>query len=769
MVADLSAVRAPGMVHGNTGHPRRSARACLVLAALAAMSPTASMAQASAAWHVPEAAVRYRLTLAKKPSHASAGYLAHLPDGGIFRGAVVSPVVTTDDGKPLQSALLWWNAESGFSLVFADPGAAARSVFVYARTDRPPQIWKPDSGLTPSAILTTHPGPDSLAAAQALGRLGRVDPVVHSVNKAGIPRAPLSIGGDETGRPRPGVFYLLSHVEVTEPGKYWIAPFTLDGATEVAIDGSKITPKEHSKAWGGTGANVDLKAGLHRVEVFQTAPGTGPYDSTRKGGGLMFLTWRAPAERFKEVEARVIRESEIVRSGACNLDAVESHDGAPVAAARVEPGLTYWFENEDPLIIFKLDALASNAADTTFTWTFPKGGAVDGSSVEWLFPGFREARVKLTAKNAKGVSQATVPFFGFSTQQTSLEKPQHREAFRSVIGRMLDAYPHTPDPVANWSEAYWNNLLRTVEQGEGFEVLSRLFTDRAETMKKKLAPAQINALQDLLLDIVQRDNPTGAQQWIEKFAAATGDFNRRNDLKLRHAELLMFYLGDRKSAAPILNSLAAIAGPIGDRAKVRLGDLAFLEGDLNKATSIYADLQNRARIQRNAPLPGGLVANQLVEGGPAQPAVPDWRRSPLALQGGQKPVSAARTGPLQEVALSENVRTLTDDGYLLEARQALQEWEREFPLSKISGDFILRESALSMKSRDWKRARPMLEAYCREIDASSFLPDAASMLIKCVTQAKEPRDAIRGIIEKVKGRLKYHPVAGELDAFLAGK
>ena len=43
------------------------------------------------------------------------------------------------------------------------------------------------------------------------------------------------------------------------------------------------------------------------------------------------------------------------------------------------------------------------------------------------------------------------------------------------------------------------------------------------------------------------------------------------------------------------------------------------------------------------------------------------------------------------------------------------------------------------------------------------------MLITCVKQAKEPGDSIRELIEKVKGRLKYHPVAKELDAFLAGK
>ena len=68
---------------------------------------------------------------------------------------------------------------------------------------------------------------------------------------------------------------------------------------------------------------------------------------------------------------------------------------------------------------------------------------------------------------------------------------------------------------------------------------------------------------------------------------------------------------------------------------------------------------------------------------------------------------------------------------------------------------------------DWKRAQPMLEAYCREIDASSYLPDAASMLIACVSSTKQPPASIRDLIEKVKGRLKYHPVAAELDRFLA--
>ena len=49
----------------------------------------------------------------------------------------------------------------------------------------------------------------------------------------------------------------------------------------------------------------------------------------------------------------------------------------------------------------------------------------------------------------------------------------------------------------------------------------------------------------------------------------------------------------------------------------------------------------------------------------------------------------------------------------------------------------------------------------------SFLPEAATMLIYCSTAAKASPASIREIIEKVKGRLKYHPVAATLDKFLS--
>ena len=128
---------------------------------------------------------------------------------------------------------------------------------------------------------------------------------------------------------------------------------------------------------------------------------------------------------------------------------------------------------------------------------------------------------------------------------------------------------------------------------------------------------------------MERDNPKDAIKWLEKFYAATPDIERKNELKLRNAETQMFYLGERKTATELLTGLSNLNGDIGERAKVRLGDIAFMEGDLNKATSYYADLQNRARAQRNAApaLPGGLVTNQLLAAGAAATPAPEWRKS----------------------------------------------------------------------------------------------------------------------------------------------
>ena len=65
----------------------------------------------------------------------------------------------------------------------------------------------------------------------------------------------------------------------------------------------------------------------------------------------MCLTWAPPKEQFKEVESRVLKtRRSCARDSACWGGRGERRHPRGMRAA--EAGLTYWFENEDPLVLY---------------------------------------------------------------------------------------------------------------------------------------------------------------------------------------------------------------------------------------------------------------------------------------------------------------------------------------------------------------------------------------------------------------------------------
>lgn len=725
--------------------------------------------------------MRYTVSLEEAPTHNSAGYFAQLPDGGMVPGRAPNPIAFSESGNQLPIFVLWHNQKSGFSVVFATPEDGSKTIEIYVRPDGKPQYWTPDSGLTPSAILAGDPTQGTSQAAQSLSKLGAAGPSIEAINKAGVPFAPLSIGGHENGRPRPGSFYLLSHVDVSsDPGEFWIAPLVLDGETEVLVNGEKLNPTQQYDKWGGKGNSVELAAGIHRIEILQTAPGNEVFTSARRGGGqrdggLMFLTWKSPNDNLREQDAaRVVKEQEIVRSGSCNLVSVEAEDGRPVACVRVEATLPFWVGDEAPLLAYHFEALpTTDAPDTTYTWTFANGAEVQGSSVWWLFPGFEEHEVRLTARSEKGTTTSVYPFFGFSTNVAKFEDAGHRETFRQASATMLQASPSRQDGINSWTDGHWNNLIRTLELGEGHELLSELFSNHWRAIRDRLSPGQLQVFQDVFLTVEERKNPQAALKWLQSFGNASPTPERRNELKIREAEVTAYYLDNLQAASEMLLAPARTNTEQGDRAKVRLGDFAFMAGDLNRATELYLEVQNRARRDRNLGIGSvqGLVVEEMLtepesgssrNGTRATPTPSPTPSTPFTTEG----VATWKAGALQDVSFSENIQTLIAGGYLLEASRALRRWERAFPMSKLSEDLILREADLYMKLKDWKRAGRLLYAYCRQIDASSFLPEAARMLVECSRNYPESYESTRELIIKLRERLKFHPVAAELDQFL---
>ena len=707
----------------------------------------------AADWQVAEAPVRFSLRLVDSPTHSEAGYLVRIPDGGLLSSPFPRTQVVTPTGKSVESYVLWHGPETGLWIVFADPGRKAKRVDVYVSPSRRLETWTPSTGLRPSPLLVADPTRNNLSDAKRLAELGKIDPRVHVTPMAGIRRAPLSVGGDQSGRPRPTSFYLHAYVATIDPGRTWISPFFQEGENEVLINGETLKAKKRTDKWGGTGQWFDLEKGLHRIEMFTASKERGSYGEG-KFRGHTYLTWKTPNMSADELggrqspdqpdpgtprwETRIIEDKEIVRSGQCEIESVTARDGGPIAAFSIRPGPNFWFEGEDPLAVYTFEAMREgNPDDTEYVWSFEQGARTRGPSTTWLVPGGREHRVALTAMSAKGKSTCAVPFFGYSTVATSLDNHHHRRAFRLAMQTVLEAYPVQPDPCANWGDAYWKNLLRTAEYGKGYPLLRNLFGQRMTTAAKKLSPEDRRLLEDIFLDVAPRIDPAQALNVIAAFYQAAPDGARRAELEIREAEVFLIYLDQSQKAGELLARIARQRSEQAELAKIRLGDLYFQRGELNKATRLYADVQQRVRHERNAkPRPG------------------------------ERGVESWKVGAVKDAAHSANVARLIEESEFLAARQALDSWERNFPLSKISEDFVLQEARLYMALTDWKRARWLLEPYCRQVDASSFLPDSAKALLRCMKGMKEPAETLSETAVMLKKRLEFHPVAQDLEAYI---
>jgi len=294
-------------------------------------------------------------------------------------------------------------------------------------------------------------------------------------------------------------------------------------------------------------------------------------------------------------------------------------------------------------------------------------------------------------------------------------------------------------------------------------------------IKKELTPKRKALLQDVFLFSMTSKNPDEALKWATKFANNEFTTARAAVLKLKRAEILMYYFDDMEGARRIISPLLRDSGEGGEWAKIRMGDLELLSGNLNAATERYGDVQSRSKG-----LSEEVVSKTLSSLGPASGQKTPKSKEPVVEVMGKElssvkaerirnkdkvevpnkfipmkepgNVPAWKLAAIRDVAASENISILVDQEFYLEAYRALQLWERALPMSKISGDFILREAKLYMALKDYKRARKILSAYCEQVDVSNFLPEAMSMIRSCMIEMKESDAAIEKYEKEVMKR-----------------
>jgi hypothetical protein len=747
-----------------------------------------AMVAPAADWHVTQAPVRFNVKLGSRPTHKQAGYFVQLPDGGILPKPFPRTHVISGNAE-VKSYTLWQNAESGMGVVFEAP-ARGGDVLIYVLPARQLNTWTAASGLTPSAILCTQPGRGSRTDAVALSNLGAVSWNVHYRNRPGDGRAPMSLPGELTGWPGPCALYMLAHVMTTDPGKTWIAPITFGGSTEVRVDGKAIVPAKRNNKAGGTGQEINLSKGLHRLELMGWAGGS----NTRNG--LMTLTWRTPNTRANQLggkrpadlpypgtsmwEARPLQGGEIVRSGGASVTSCKSRDGLPVARIRLTPVENFWLGGEKPLFVYKVSAFTDgHPQNARYEWSFGDGATAMKPETYWLFPGGKSHRVRLTVSAEGKQSVATVPFFPFSTGKTDINRSECRENFRRGALGVLEAYPEGTDPTMGWDASYWNNLFRNMELDKGRSLLMHIFRVRWDTIEPKLSPQRRNQLVDIFLDFLPRIDPDMAIKWTETFEKRTRNTQEAAMMKVLRAEINLYYKSDPEAARAILHSILRSKGRdnASEWARIRAGDIEFLAGNLDDAVLFYGDVQDRAKKMTGA---AGGAATKPVK----RYSAPGLARSKAELNARRGATSkdspetkgdrsfAVKSGgtvadwkknAVADAAASETIRSLIEQGYLLEAKQALREWERRFPLSKVSSDFIIKEARFYMAVKDWTRAAAILDAYCDQVDASSFIPAAVKSLLECKCRLKVPKAELDEFCKKMKKKLEFHPVGLEID------
>ncbi|MEI6646078.1 MAG: hypothetical protein WCP12_08570 [bacterium] len=738
-------------------------------------------ADISGDWAVKDASVRFVVDLVNEPTHPSAGYFAFIQDGGMLPGPIPESVVMDEKGNALKSGILWHCKDTGCGLVF-EPPKAGEKVVIYFRGANKLNLWTPQSGLTPSAIFCEINETRDREAAFKLGSLGTVGPNVRCSNQAWKTAAfrgksiPMAMW---EGRAGGSSMYMLAYIQVTEPGPTWIAPQVRSGNMEIAIDGKIVKQTKKNEKVGGVGGMLDLSAGLHKVELYGYS-----VDRSKASGPMMF-SWRTPktsiddlgGPRAKDLryagtsmnDSCLIDEKNVVKSGQCRVSDIHSRIG-PVAAFEVQSGSLFLFPEEDELITYGLKAWTkNNPPETRYSWRFEAIPEVtaEGSEISWLLKGGKYTHVTLTAEAAGKKTSAKAVFYTGSSASSNLDDENTRQAFKLACYTMLKSYPDKVDPFAQWDGTMWNNFFRVLDLKGANTLLEYIVTQRWNFFKKKLESDRKELIQDIVLFSMGPRKPKEAIKWASDFSAEVFPSPRSALLKLKQAEILMYYLDDLEGARKIITPLLSISGDGGEWAKIRMGDLEFLSRNLNAATQRYGDVQSRSKAEAQEvhsthlrSLSEGpkkvreLITTQkkMDKGGKSSSEEEKNRFTPMVAP---RDVPAWKLAAIREVADSENVNMLISQGFYLEALQALELWERAFPMAKITGDYILREAKLYMQVEDYKRARKILTMYCEQVDVSNFLPEAMQMIKECMYAMKEPDSVVENLEKEIRKRTMF--------------
>ncbi|MFC1497805.1 hypothetical protein ACFLS1_04925 [Verrucomicrobiota bacterium] len=499
-----------------------------------------------------------------------------------------------------------------------------------------------------------------------------------------------------------------------------------------------------------------------------------------------------------------VPEDECAKSGHYVVTGVESRDGkpiplfVPVVVARDYE--SYQGGREEKTLVYRMNvpSFVNNPKDTEYIWTLDGGIEVKSRDFLWIYPhnAHKQRPISLTVKSGEYSATANYPLIPFVAWYYSgkekdigiratdrrgvvsdLNEPRFLGYLRDGFNNVLKHIPIDQDPTKDWNSAMFLSLSRGYEYGNGRDLLD-IMTKRWKYFEgnPKMRPEQKAYLQNIFYHWLCWYAPDKAIEWLERVEEGTKkDLRRKKELQMMRADVYMYQKRDFEEAGKVLDafqSKAKGASRFDLLADVKRGDLAFFQGDLNKAAEYWGKVQDIVKAQGIETFMEGITpvewAGQRRQGMKKKVKYSVAAEKDPEAEGDEQ-VDEWKKVAVVETQLATEVITLLDQGYLKETLQQLGQWELQFPMSKISADCFIQEARLYMRLQNYQRAATILEAYCKNIEASSFLPKAADLLIDCMMRGQIKASERKEILEDLKKKFEFHPLASKIDRLLKGR
>ncbi len=716
----------------------------------------------AADWAVDKATLCWEVEVTQSPSEPGAGVVLILPDGGILPRPAPDPVVMAG-GRELKSEILWFDPNQGLGVIFEPPPDDRAQVYLRAA----PSVRAPPakSAFTASLLLFTKNTP-SASLEQAFQvpkgvpgldfRMGQVPFIGQRMNLYGADDHFIS--------------YYTGWIRQDKSQRTYFCTISDEGS-ELRIDGRTVAswPGLHKRDGGIRGEYggwVEVSPGLHQIEYFHFE---------KSGEQEAHALWTTKPIS-KEHKPATIPASAFIRSGLARPRGVTARDGRPVAAFQSECKNYFWFD-EKPINLFRLEPLFPDALprDTVFAWTLAGEGPITNRAFNWLVVGSDPIQVSLTVSTkAAGGSRAsrsamiwtTPPGAGAKATPAgaSVDNELHRQVYRDTLLAMCRTVPADRDPTAAWPADFWTLLINVVEPFKGGSILLELF-ERSRKRIQALKTDDREFLEDLFFETIRYARPADTIKWVERLEQEAKERERKFYWKLAKVDFYLNTLTNAAEARKQVNILRASAVSPAEIqvAMIRQGDMERLAGNYPEAIHFYSLAQDKYQsMAKVGPAAGGAGAVKPIGMARNKAELEARRRQLSSPSAGSSsrivappPTQKWKTFAVHEASFLVTARDLIRDGFLLEARDVLNEWEVQFPMSKMKGDFPLAEAEFYVAAGIYHRALHILRMSRLGTDISSFLPATYALELECLQKLGQDAEA-KELARKVAKEFPNH-------------